>query len=92
MQEESSNSRNLIIAAVAAIVVVGLAIFLGIKFLAPTPVVATKEGQEITATPTKPGAPATPAPNVPANIPGGPSGDAAYYMKTYGSGNAPAPR
>ena len=92
MQEDNNSARNLIIAAVAAVFVVGLAVFLGIKFLAPTPVVATKEGDVITAIPAKPGAVPTPAPNLPANIPGGPSGDAAYYMKNYGGGNAPAPR
>lgn len=92
MQEESSSSRNFVIAAIVAVAVIGLAIFLGIKFLGPTPVVATKEGEAITTTPTKPGAPPTPAPNLPANVPGGPNGDAAYYMKTYGGGNAPAPR
>jgi hypothetical protein len=92
MQEESSNSRNLIIAAVAAAVVLGLAVFLGVKFLGPTPIVATKEGEAIGATPTKPGAQPTPVAKLPANIPGGPNGDAAYYMKNYGGGNAPAPR
>ena len=92
MQEDTGNSRNLIIAAVAAVAVIVLAIFLGVKFLAPTPVVATKEGEAITTTPTKPGVQPAVTNNVPPNIPGGPNGDAAYYMKNYGGGNAPASR